>query len=334
MKDILKQIPLISSFERPSSEERERIEDNIRQQSKANFNYFVLLIISAVIVALGLIIDSEATIIGGMLIAPLFWPIIALALGMMEGKKMMLTNSLSALARSFIVIFLIGALVGLISPFSSLSSEILVRTEPTIFELLIAIAAGLGGGFTTIYSKKSGAIFGVAVAVALVPPIAVAGILISDGEMEKAIGALLLFLTNFLAILLTSSFVFLIGKFTRVNTKTGEERRKKAFSWAIGSFVIILIPILALSWNAISTTIRQEKTQALFVKSFPDKTLSQLEINEDQFDYSINGIVHQSENFDSDELTAFTHRLKKLFNKPVKVNFKVIEYDIETVYVD
>src|SRR5690606_9017315 len=124
-------------------------------------SYFILLAVAGSIITIGLLIDNTATIIGGMLIAPLFWPIVALALAIMEGKQHMLGDSLFTLFRSFIILFSLGAIAGLINPVSQFGAEIISRTQPTIYELLIAIVSGFGGAFTLVYSKKSAsALFG------------------------------------------------------------------------------------------------------------------------------------------------------------------------------
>ncbi|MDP3970856.1 MAG: TIGR00341 family protein [bacterium] len=333
MSELLKKIPILQSVKQPNIEHRERIQERIQEEARPDADYFILLTLSAVIVALGLIINSEATIIGGMLIAPLFWPITALALAMMRGKKVLLTTSIITLIKSFIVIFIIGVIFGLISPFKELGEEVLVHTEPTIFELMIAIAAGLGGAFTVVYSNKAAAaLFGVAIAVALVPPISVAGILVGNFDFENATGALLLFTTNFLAILLTSSLIYLYGHFSKINSKIGEERRKRALVWALGSFFVILIPILILSWNVISDTIRQNEASDLFHQQFPEKDITQFSVSKGKYAYTVSGTLYVKDSLPREDLQTFTNRLSNIYDKPVNLDLQIIPYKERNIY--
>lgn len=334
MNDTLRKIPFLSSLDTLRTEDREHIEEHIQKEAQPNFDYFVLHILSAIIVTLGLIIDSEAVVIGGMLISPLFWPIIALALAMMEGKKALLTNSIYTLIRSFVIAFGIGFLFGLLTTFKDVGNEVIVHTETTIFELLIAIAAGLGGAFTVVYSKKAAAaLFGVAIAIALVPPISAAGVLAGNFNFEDATGALLLFSTNFLAILLTSSLVFFVAKFTHVASKTGEERRKKSLGWAVSSFIIILIPIVILTWNVINDTVRQDQVNELFAQHFPNQEISRLVINKQTYAYTIRGSVYSSaESLPRNELQTFVDQLSSALNKPVNLDLQIIPYREHNVY--
>ena len=199
--------------------------------SKPSLGFFVLLICAAVIATLGLISNSTAVVIGAMIVAPLMDPILSLAFGLTIADKQ-LTN------RSAITVF-IGALtvVGtawlLASIFgaSEVNPEITARTAPNLIDLVIAVAAAVAGAFTLSRDRLSNSIAGVAIAVALVPPLCVTGIGLSMGPEMVAVfgrgtvtglhnqiseGSFLLFLANLIGITVASLVVFMLQRYGRL----------------------------------------------------------------------------------------------------------------------
>jgi len=174
-------------------------------------SYLVLLLLSSVIATFGLLANSTATVIGAMIVAPLMGPILGLALGLVQGD---ISGFRRALLAEFVGVILClctaGAVAALVGPaqidFSQ--SEILGRTRPTLFDLAIGFSAGLAGAFCTVNRKISNSIAGVAIAVALVPPLCVSGLCLGAGFTREAGGAFILFGANFLTIQLAAMIVF------------------------------------------------------------------------------------------------------------------------------
>lgn len=178
------------------------------------YRFFTLLTLAVVIASFGLMADSAAVVIGAMLVAPLMTPIQAVAASLVMGWEKRQLRSLGLVAVGAAWSIGLGYGLGLIAPDRvTLPGEVLARTSPTLFDLAIALAAGAAGAYTLV-RRESSALPGVAVAVALVPPLAVVGLTLENGDGDLALGALLLFGTNLVAIILAASLVLLVTGFT------------------------------------------------------------------------------------------------------------------------
>ena len=196
-----------------------------------------LLIVSTIIACCGLMADSSAVVIGAMLIAPMMRPVMISAAAITLGWTRHLYQ---ALILTFVMA--LGA-VGIASLFAWISPDIvtipgqvLARTKPTYFDLVIALAAGSGGAFTMTH-KESSAIPGVAMAVALLPPLASTGILLVFEENELAIKAFVLFFTNFAAMVLAGTLTFL---YLGVSPPKARERSARSIrNFLLGFFMLV-----------------------------------------------------------------------------------------------
>jgi uncharacterized hydrophobic protein (TIGR00271 family) len=202
--------------------QRGEVQVQLRDASHPDFSYFLLVFLSSVIATLGLLINSPATIIGAMLVAPLMSPILGLGLGSIRGDDRLLKDAGSALLRGAVVAITIAFLLTLnnrLMPFvplipSDLPSEVMARTHPSPMDLGIAIAGGLAAAFALAMPDISAALPGVAIATALMPPLAVVGIGLAYQRWEVAGGAFLLFITNGVAIAASAMLVFFALGFT------------------------------------------------------------------------------------------------------------------------
>ena len=172
-------------------------------------NFVILLALATVIASFGLLSNSAATIIGGMIIAPLMTPIIGLAFGIVILDLRILAYSLIRLFQGIFFTIFLAYITTHIIGFRLPDTEILARTEPTLLDLGVAIAAGIAGAYARIHRSVSDSIPGVAIAVALVPPLCVVGICLSSTDFELAEGAFILFLTNLIGIILSAIIIFL-----------------------------------------------------------------------------------------------------------------------------
>ena len=201
--------------------------------SKPSLGFFILLISSAVIATLGLISNSTAVVIGAMIVAPLMDPILSLAFGLAVSDGRLIRRS--AVTVGFGVLAVVGT-ASLISwglGVSYVQSEITGRTSPNLIDLGIAIAAAVAGSFSMTRKQLSNSIAGVAIAVALVPPVCVSGIGLTLGSEMVAVfgrgtvagltnqiaeGSFLLFLANLIGITVTSLVVFLVQRYGSFRT--------------------------------------------------------------------------------------------------------------------
>lgn len=229
--------------------------------------FFVLLFLSTVIAAFGVINDSTATVIGAMIIAPLMTPIMATAAAIVMGKMDWSMRSLLLVVLGvtmvIVVSWLIGVLVNTISFISvTQNSQISSRISPRITDLCIALASGAAGAFAMSRDDIADSLPGVAISISLVPPLCVVGIALSAGDLTAAWGAMLLFLTNFFSILLAGGGVLALlglGAASTQNLK-GHARRR--------AFIIIGLGLLLITIALAGTSIRVTRETLTEVQAF------------------------------------------------------------------
>ena len=207
-------------------------------------NIFVLMtILSTVVVAIGLIKNNVAVIIGAMVIAPFLGPNVALALSTNLADHKLGINALRTLLLGVFITILLSAGMGYFFKTDPTIPEIALRTQANLSDIFLALASGCAGvlAFTT---GLSSAVIGVMVAVALLPPLTVCGLLLGTGQIKEAIGALLLFITNIICINLAGVITFL---FQGVSPRAWWEadKAKKATRKALVLWSIILVVFAA-----------------------------------------------------------------------------------------
>ncbi len=177
------------------------------------FRFFVMITLSVIVAVMGLSLNSAAVVIGAMLLAPLMQPVLAAGacISMALFSKSLVALGRVAAATTWAIA--IAYAISLILPEAPLTSEILARTQPDIKDLVVALAAGTAGAYATVRADASSSLPGVAVAVALVPPLASVGVALEHGEQALAFGALLLYMTNLSAIIFASIAVFVLTGF-------------------------------------------------------------------------------------------------------------------------
>src|SRR5215831_1962768 len=174
--------------------------------------YLAMNACATLLAGFGLLQNSPAVIIGAMLVAMLFGPLMGIALGLAEADMLLLARSIVSEIVGAVLVLTIAYALGMASRNLSIGSEILSRTSPTVIDLLIGLVGGLAGGFTYLSTGLAGVIVGVAISIALVPPLTSCGILLARHVPGLAAGAFLLFLTNFTAIVVGAMVIFwLIG---------------------------------------------------------------------------------------------------------------------------
>jgi uncharacterized hydrophobic protein (TIGR00271 family) len=181
--------------------------DTAAKQSR----FWLLLLLSAVIATTGVIGDSTATVIGAMIIAPLAVPIQGAAVAIAYGELRPLLLSVAIVAGAMSLVVVLAAAIAVVLPElhpPSHNSQITGRASPTIVDLVAAATTGLAGAFAVGRRDIGDILPGVAIAISLVPPLAVVGVAGEAGDWDSAWGALLLFLTNVLAIVVVGTAVF------------------------------------------------------------------------------------------------------------------------------
>lgn len=180
-----------------------------------NLNYWIELVLSAAIATFGLVLNSPAVVIGAMLVSPLMGPIIAAGLALAAADFYLGIKSLMQLLLSTLGAILVGAFITWVLPFDTPTSEVLARTRPNLLDLGVALSSGLAGSLLVCRSRSPegggvSALPGVAIAVALMPPLCSVGFGVGSGfAMPIVSGAALLFFTNLAAIIAAAFLVFL-----------------------------------------------------------------------------------------------------------------------------
>lgn len=189
----------------------QQLETDLLAESTPDASYLILIISSCAIATFGLLSNSAAVIIGAMIIAPLMLPIRGLAFGALTGNAALFRRGLVAVAVGTVVAVALAWTLGKVVSISSFDSEVLARSEPTLLDLGIAIAAGGISGYAKVQPKISESLAGTAIAVALMPPVCVIGLGLSQANWNLSQGAMLLYLTNLLGITLSCMITFLLA---------------------------------------------------------------------------------------------------------------------------
>jgi uncharacterized hydrophobic protein (TIGR00341 family) len=212
--------------------------------------FWVQLALASVIAAGGVIGDSTPAVIGAMIIAPLGTPIYGLALAAVVGDRREMRSSLRLLLAGIAVNILIGVIIGMITvnrmPLD-VNPQIVGRTAPTMLDLTVAVAVGIAGSFALSRRDIADILAGVAIAISLVPVLAVVGITLGSGRFDLAAGAFILFLTNAAAILIAGALVFSAAGYQRDVQDRDERARRRARRWIIALLVLLLVPLGASS---------------------------------------------------------------------------------------
>ncbi len=229
--------------------------------------FTILLLLASAIASFGLLGDSVAAVIGAMIVAPLMLPIMGLAfcigLGDRRGILNTLLVSLAGIAMAVAVGFVLTLPVaGLLQP--QTIPQIMVRTSPHLLDLMAALATGVAGAFALSRRDVSDTLPGVAIAVSLVPPLANVGILLAFSEPTLAAGSLLLFATNYVAILFTGALVFVLMGFREAASAPFDARtRRLAFTITITALLLTTVPLALTSERLIVTNLITLRTGSL-----------------------------------------------------------------------
>lgn len=188
-----------------SRDERIAVFERLQSGSGWNFDFMALIALSTAIATLGLLENSAAVVIGAMLVAPLMTPILGAGLALVQGNLPLLRSAWKSLLYGCLVALAISLLLGLAARPATLTAELLARGGPTLLDMAVAFAAGLAAAYCLGRPGLLEALPGVAIAAALVPPIATAGVSLAIGEITNAVGAALLFSTNVVVIVLAAA---------------------------------------------------------------------------------------------------------------------------------
>ncbi|WP_353662841.1 TIGR00341 family protein [Hydrogenimonas sp. SS33] len=221
----------------------------LRDSALMSRAYLILLVVSVLMATTGLFQNSSPTIIGAMILAPLMAPIIAFAMGAIRFDGALMLRSLKTVSFSVLIALTASAFLAWALPFTHVTEQIAMRTHPTLLDLAVAVLAGIAAAYGYANSKVGESLAGVAIAVALVPPLSVAGIGIGWESWSLFANAFLLFLANIVGIVFASGIMFYLLGFA------SRKYASAAFFVKLLMLAVIAVPL----WLSTRTLVVEEK---------------------------------------------------------------------------
>ncbi len=236
------------------SASQEEVEASVYKSVEFKGTNLWVLICATFIASLGLNVNSTAVIIGAMLISPLMGPIIGVGMSLGINDFQLLKKSLRNFMWMFAVSIITSSIFFVISPYSNVQSELLARTSPTTYDVLIAFFGGIAGMLAQTRRDRTGTVIaGVAIATAIMPPLCTAGFGIANGEVRFILGALYLFMINAVFIALASYIMVLFLKYEK-KTILDEAKSKRMNQYMMLLALIIIVPSLVMTVGIIRRT--------------------------------------------------------------------------------
>ncbi|MCK6568524.1 MAG: TIGR00341 family protein [Anaerolineales bacterium] len=313
------------------TEVRKSIHDNASLSS----SYLLMNALATIVACYGLLADSTAVVIGAMVIAMLLGPITGIALGLVDGDNRLLKDAFIAEFVGALTVIIIAFVIGKIHSNIPVGQEIMARTAPNIFDLIIALAGGAAGAYATASPRISAGLVGVAIATALVPPLSSFSILLARGETQLASGALLLFFANFVAIQFATSVVlWLLGYHSITSISRQSPFGILARNAISGLLLLGLAAILganlshSISQQLLETRIHKIVTSNL--EAFPDAQLVEIKTTADDSILNLLVTVRTSRQLTYTEIVSLQEMVATELQRPISlklINIPTIKLD-------
>lgn len=223
---------------------REALYEEAKKNTRLDLNYLVLVVLSTIVAAIGLIENNIAIVIGAMVIAPLLGPNLALSLGTALGDISLVKNAVLALITGIFIVVLLSAALGVLWPSPLESAELLARTVAGLDSAVLALASGAAAALS-LTTGLSSVLVGVMVAVALLPPAATLGIMLGQMKFGLAIDAGMLLAINIVCVNLSSKVVFFVKgirpRTWQEKTKAGRTMIVYILGWLVALVILLLV---------------------------------------------------------------------------------------------
>jgi uncharacterized hydrophobic protein (TIGR00271 family) len=307
--------------------EQLEVQRDLARGMRPGVDYFALIVLSCIIAALGLLLDSPAVVIGAMLVAPLMSPIMALSLGLVLGDLRMIRYSAEALVKGAALTIVLATFIGLLSPLKTVTGEIFARTRPTLLDLMVALASGAAGAYALARKEVSAALPGVAIAAALMPPLATVGLGLALGDPRVAGGALLLFATNVAAISLAGAVIFiLLGLRPQVLEPEHRRQLRQRLFASLLLLLAIAIPLGIILSRIVQDAAREQTAREVILQRLPvsEEQLVDLEV-ERRSDYLLIVVtVRSTEVLDQEVVNTLANALREELEVDTQVELIVL----------
>ncbi len=299
---------------------------SLRRGARANYNYYMLIFLSAFIATMGLLQNSAAVIIGAMLVAPLMTPILSLSLGIVLGDVRTLRVAAESVIRGVLTAVSIAILLTLISPAVAVTPEIAARAQPTLLDLFVALASGAAGAYALGRKEVAAALPGVAIAAALMPPVCAIGIGIALGNPVTAGGATLLFTTNLVAISVAGCLIFLLlGIRPKIYQRERRVLLQRGLLLSLILLIIVAVPLGLLLSRSVQKVKHNWTLEITLRRELGGAQVMQVENRTERGTLYVTATAYAVRSFSQDEVRALQRKLEETLGKPVMLSLTIIE---------
>lgn len=290
---------------------------SLKDNANINGTYILLMVLSTLLATLGLFLNSPSVVIGAMVLAPLMAPIISLSMGLLRSSDDLSQRSFITLFTGIFIALSLSALMAALLPFQEVTNEIEGRLHPSTLDLLVAVLSGIAGAFANARENIAKSLPGVAIAVALVPPLCVSGVGIGWWNLDVFSGAMLLFLTNLTGIIMAAGLSFMVIGFAPFS------RAKKGIVLSVFMVSVISIPLFLSFKNmqeiaAVKKQLLSDRYQIgghyQQLRNIKIRLGNPLKVSSD---------LIATKNLDADVLLQFEQYLSEQIGRPVIVDFSV-----------
>lgn len=298
--------------------------------------FFTLMVFASVIASMGVITDSTAVVIGAMLIAPLMTPLMGMAISLVMGWPNRLVISALVAFSGIALAILVGVLAGVWAPTvidTAVNTQIVARSSPTLLDLVIAVAAGAAGAYGLSRPDVSDSLPGVAIAISLVPPLAVVGISYSQGDWSSGNGALLLFSTNMIAILIVGGLTFVLTGITPISRVAENQHRVRTSLAAVAIASAAVLGALLLNGTHTATTVFEQARVAESVDDWLD-TLPDHRLVDATIDRDTVRAVIVGPSGDIDDIDALVADLSERLGREITLDLRLVVEERLTTTTD
>lgn len=314
-------------FGSASEEDQKAVYSEIAAGSNPSTDYFVMLVISALIATIGLLTGSVAAIIGAMLVSPLLLPVIGISLGAVKGDLKLFRKAVEAEAKGIGIVLALVIVLTLMVPNAGVTGEILLRTHPTPLDLIVALASGAAAAYALSKKNIGAALPGVAIAVAIMPPLCVVGIGFALKMPVIALGGALMFIANIVAINFAAIAVFwLLGFASQFKLDASKHMEEQLKTSAI-LLLIISLPLGWIMWDSLSSSNTRAAIESVLSSQLDG--IPQAQLVRAEFSYSQNGALLVTATIDSPKEIAqekadeMRFALEKNLGTSVELSLKV-----------
>ena len=291
----------------------------LREDARMSGAYVVLMILSTLLATIGLYQNSTSVVIGAMLLAPLMSPIVSLSMGILRHEQELFRRSATKVVAGVALALASAVFITLLFPYKPVTNEMIARLSPSLLDLGVAIFAGIAGAYTKSYKEILQSLAGVAIAVALVPPLAVAGIGLGRADPYFFAQAFLLFSTNLVGILVAATLTF------RVLGYSPAIRSKRRLGYAVMLLALISIP-LYLTFEKIAEEIQWEHSwqKERFLVNGKYIIVKEAEIVSQRDRKVVLMDILARERLTRDDLNDFKQKIQRNFSKKLVIRANII----------